>query len=56
VDTQNQPTTVTRSGSLTLAETYVPGQKFEYTFDDIGNRMTTKAGGDSARANLRSAD
>jgi len=35
--------------------TLVPGQQFEFTFDDIGNRKTAKAGGDSAGANLRSA-
>jgi len=55
VDTQNQLTTATRSGTLTVAETFVPGQQFEFTFDDIGNRKTAKAGGDSAGANLRSA-
>lgn len=33
----------------------VPGQQFEYGFDDIGNRKTTKAGGDENGANLRSA-
>jgi hypothetical protein len=27
--------------------TLVPGQQFEYAFDDIGNRTWTKAGGDS---------
>ena len=31
------------------------GQQFEYGFDDIGNRTSTKAGGDAAGANLRSA-
>ncbi|MCL5098588.1 MAG: hypothetical protein M1608_13875, partial [Candidatus Omnitrophica bacterium] len=31
------------------------GQQFEYTHDDIGNRTQTKAGGDSAGANLRTA-
>ena len=35
--------------------TPVAGQQFEYGFDDIGNRTTTKAGGDSTGANLRSA-
>ena len=33
----------------------VPGQQFEYGFDDIGNRKSTKAGGDENGANLRSA-
>src|SRR5439155_377309 len=28
---------------------------FEYTFDDIGNRSSTKAGGDASGANLRPA-
>lgn len=31
------------------------GQQFQYAFDDIGNRTQTKAGGDSAGANLRVA-
>jgi YD repeat-containing protein len=35
--------------------TPVAGQQFEYTFDDIGNRTATKAGGDENGANLRSA-
>jgi RHS repeat-associated protein len=35
--------------------TLVAGQQFEYTFDDIGNRNSTKAGGDVNGANLRSA-
>src|SRR6266568_7382365 len=35
--------------------TPVPGQQFEYGFDDIGNRSGTKAGGDSSGYNLRSA-
>jgi hypothetical protein len=35
--------------------TPVAGQQFEYGFDDIGNRVTTKAGGDEGGANLRSA-
>ncbi len=33
----------------------VPGQQFEYGFDDIGNRQSTKAGGDENGANLRAA-
>ena len=33
----------------------IPGQQFEYGFDDIGNRTNTKAGGDAGGANLRSA-
>jgi RHS repeat-associated protein len=35
--------------------TPVAGQQFEYSFDDIGNRKSTKAGGDDHGANLRSA-
>src|SRR5262249_46321341 len=35
--------------------TPVAGQQFEYSFDDIGNRKQTKAGGDDAGAGLRSA-
>jgi YD repeat-containing protein len=35
--------------------TPVAGQQFEYGFDDIGNRNSTKTGGDSTGANLRSA-
>ena len=36
--------------------TPVAGQQFEYAFDDIGNRTSTKAGGDSAGAGLRAAN
>jgi RHS repeat-associated protein len=35
--------------------TPVPGQQFEYAFDDIGNRTGTKTGGDANGANLRNA-
>lgn len=35
--------------------TPVPGQQFEYSFDDIGNRTQTKAGGDETGASLRLA-
>ena len=35
--------------------TVVAGQQFEYAFDDIGNRTSTKAGGDASGANLRPA-
>ncbi len=35
--------------------TPVAGQQFEYTFDQIGNRTSTKAGGDENGANLRTA-
>jgi RHS repeat-associated protein len=35
--------------------TPVAGQQFEYTFDDIGNRQTTGAGGDASGGNLRRA-
>jgi YD repeat-containing protein len=33
----------------------VEGQQFEYEFDDIGNRKTTKIGGDQNGQNLRTA-
>ena len=33
----------------------VPGQQYEYAFDDIGNRSSTKAEGDASGQNLRSA-
>src|SRR6266516_4604518 len=35
--------------------TPVPGQQFEYGFDDIGNRTSTKAGGDQSGTGLRPA-
>ena len=35
--------------------TAVAGEQFEYSFDDIGNRQSTKAGGDQWGANLRYA-
>ena len=35
--------------------TPVPGQQFEYAHDDIGNRKSTKTGGDSSGAGLRPA-
>jgi len=34
--------------------TNVAGQQFEYSFDDIGNRLTASSGGDQGGANLRS--
>ena len=44
------------SGKKSWAEwTPVAGRQFEYGFDDIGNRTSTKAGGDSSGAGLRSA-
>jgi RHS repeat-associated protein len=36
--------------------TPVAGQQFEYGFDDIGNRTSTKAGGDAVGASLRLAN
>ena len=33
----------------------MPGQQFEYGHDDIGNRTSTKAGGDDSGAGLRPA-
>src|SRR5262245_20990893 len=45
-----------KSGKRYWADhTPVAGQQFEYGFDDIGNRRTAKAGGDSSGANLRSS-
>jgi hypothetical protein len=35
--------------------TPVAGQQFEYSYDDIGNRIQTKSGGDANGANLRVA-
>jgi YD repeat-containing protein len=35
--------------------TPVAGQQFEYAFDDIGNRKSTKSGGDDVGSSLRSA-
>src|SRR3990172_8297675 len=35
--------------------TPVAGQQFEYGFDDIGNRTSTKAGGDESGGGLRAA-
>ncbi len=35
--------------------TPMPGQQFEYGFDDIGNRLSSKSGGDQNGVNLRSA-
>jgi len=37
-------------------ETPVAGQQFDYTFDTIGNRTLTQAGGDQNAANLRVAN
>src|SRR5262249_45890415 len=48
-------------GQVTSGKRYWPdgtpvaGQQFEYTFDDIGNRKTTGAGGDNNGANLRTS-
>ncbi|MEW6157379.1 MAG: RHS repeat-associated core domain-containing protein [Verrucomicrobiota bacterium] len=48
-------------GQVTSGKKYWPdgtpvaGQQFEYAFDDIGNRTSTKAGGDENGGNLRSA-
>jgi RHS repeat-associated protein len=35
--------------------TMVPGEQFQYTFDNIGNRIATLAGGDQNGGSLRSA-
>lgn len=48
-------------GQLTSGKRYwsdwtpVAGQQYEYSFDDIGNRSSTKAGGNENGTNLRSA-
>ena len=48
-------------GQLTSGKRYwsdntpVAGQQFEYAYDDIGNRTSTKTGGDDAGAGLRPA-
>jgi RHS repeat-associated protein len=48
-------------GQVTSGKRYWPdwtpvaGQQFEYVHDDIGNRTSTKAGGDENGANLRAA-
>jgi RHS repeat-associated protein len=45
-----------RSGKKYWSDgTPVPGQQFEYSHDDIGNRTQTKAGGDQSGTGLRSA-
>lgn len=36
-------------------DTAVAGQQFEFDFDDIGNRLWAKMGGDTNGANLRVA-
>jgi RHS repeat-associated protein len=47
-------------GQITSGKKYwedgtpVAGQQFEYAYDDIGNRTSTKEGGDSSGGNLRS--
>jgi RHS repeat-associated protein len=49
-------------GQVTSAKRYwsdnspVAGQQFEFAFDTIGNRVTTRTGGDLYAANLRQAD
>src|SRR2546421_8892776 len=49
-------------GQLTSAKKFWPdwtpvaGQQFEYAFDDIGNRTSTKAGGDDHGVGLRNAN
>jgi RHS repeat-associated protein len=47
---------VTSGKKRWLDTTPVAGQQFEYMFDDIGNRISTKAGGGTGGAGLRSAD
>src|SRR2546422_4813066 len=49
-------------GQLTSAKHYWPdgtpvaGQQFEYVYDDIGNRIQTKAGGDENGQGLQAAN
>ena len=47
---------VTSGKKRWLDETPVAGQQFEYDFDDIGNRISTKVGGDNDGWNLRPAN
>jgi YD repeat-containing protein len=42
---------VTRGLKYFSDNSIVPGQQFDYTFDDIGNRKTAKTGGDENGAN-----
>jgi RHS repeat-associated protein len=46
---------VTRGAKYFSDNSIVPGQQFDYTFDDIGNRKTAKTGGDENGANQRTA-
>jgi RHS repeat-associated protein len=47
---------VTNGNKYFSDNTLVPGQQFNYTFDTIGNRNQTKAGGDQNGANQRLAN
>jgi RHS repeat-associated protein len=47
---------VTNACKYFADNTPVAGQQFNYTFDTIGNRTLTKAGGDASGANLRSVN
>ena len=47
---------VTSGKRQLMSGVYAGGEQFEYTFDDIGNRMQTKSGGDTVGANLRLAN
>src|SRR5271157_750072 len=47
---------VTSGNKYWVDETPVAGQQFDYTFDTIGNRTQTQAGGDQNGANLRVAN
>ena len=44
---------VQRGAKYFADNTIVPGQQFDYTFDDIGNRKTAKTGGDQIGQNQR---
>jgi hypothetical protein len=47
---------VTQGNKYWVDQTIVAGQQFDYTFDTIGNRTQTEAGGDQNGANFRVAN
>lgn len=54
-DSMGQVTSGKRYFVHTNGDIPVPGQQFEYSFDDIGNRVQTKAGGNQQGTGLRPA-
>lgn len=50
----NNRSEVTSGKKKFASGTFVGGNQYEYDFDDIGNRLLERSGGDSAGANLRS--